>query len=69
MNRLNLVKNFKALTLRMKDRRKHNLAIFKTYLKQQRIVIVKNTQRRMIRGALWVGFVSLTYYFAHKIYS
>lgn len=69
MNRLNFLKNFKAYTLRMKDRRKQNMALLRAYFKKQRMAIVQNTQRRMIRGTLWVGFLSATYYIIHKIYS
>jgi hypothetical protein len=69
MNRLNLLKNFKAYTLRMKDRRKQNIAILRAYLKKKRMTIIQNTQRRMIRGTLWVGFLSVSYYLIHKIYS
>ena len=69
MNKLNLVKNFKAYTLRMKDRRKQNYTLLKTYFKQQRHLIVKNTQRRMLRLMLWGGALSLSYYLAHNLYS
>ena len=69
INRLNFVKNFKAYTLRMKDRRKQNMAILRAYFKKQRSIIVQNTQRRIIRGALWVGLLSVSYYVVHKIYS
>jgi hypothetical protein len=69
MNRLNLVKNFKAYTLRIKDRRKQNLAILRTYFKKQRAIIVQNTQRKMFRGILWVGALSFSYYILHRIYS
>jgi hypothetical protein len=53
----------------MKDTRKQNMAVLKAYLKVKSQIIVKNTQRRMIRGTLWVGLLSVSYYFAHKIYS
>lgn len=69
MNRLNLVKNFKAYTLRIKDRRKQNIALLKSYFRQQRTTIIKKTQKRMLKITLWTGIVSLSYYFAHKIYS
>jgi hypothetical protein len=69
MNRLNLVKNFKAYTLRMKDRRKQNIALLKSYFRQQKTTIIKNTQKRMLKITFWTGIVSLSYYFAHKIYS
>lgn len=69
MNRLNIVKNFKAYTLRMKDRRKQNIALLKSYFRRQGITIVKNTQKRMLRITLWTGLISVFYYFGHKIYS
>jgi hypothetical protein len=69
MNKLNLVKNFKAYTLRMKDRRKQNYALLKTYFKQQRHLIVKKTQRRMLRLIFWGSALSLSYYVAHSLYS
>ena len=69
MNKLNIVKRFKNYNLRMKDTRKQNMAMLKTYLKVKSQFIVKNTQRRMIRGTLWIGLLSVSYYFAHKIYS
>lgn len=69
MNRFNFVKNFKAYTLRMKDQRKQNMAIFRTYLKKQRAIIIQNTRRRIFRGMFWIGFVSVSYYIAHRLYS
>lgn len=69
MNRLNFVKNFKAYTLRMKDRRQQNMAMLRSYLKKQRSIIIQNTRRRMLKGVMWIGLLSVSYYFAHKIYS
>jgi len=69
MNRLNFVKNFKAYTLRMKDQRKQNMAILRSYLKKQRSIVIQNTRRKMIRGVFWIGIFSISYYFVHKVYS
>lgn len=70
MNRLHSMKNhFKAYTLRMKDQRKQNMAILRSYLKKQRSVIIQNTRRRMVKGIFWIGMLSVSYYFGHKIYS
>ncbi len=69
MNRLNFVKNFKAYTLRMKDQRKQNIALLRSYLKKQRTIIIQNTRRKIIRGVFWISFLSISYFIGHKIYS
>jgi hypothetical protein len=69
MNRLNFVKNFKAYTLRMKDQRKQNMAILRSYLKKQRSIVIQNTRKKMIKGVFWISILSVSYYFVHKIYS